>query len=527
MGEDKDKVAANDQAEDVQQSDQQQEEDNVNTEISWDSQCECTVRAEVDAEYLEERYQDELQTLKQEAQIPGFRPGKAPLGLVKRRFGQRMAEDLIATVLREAFDEAAEEYDLSVVNTVDAPDPEEIDWEAGDPLEFEFALEVLPEIDVEPAQYTDVEVEVPRQEVTEERVEEELENFAQQMASWEEVEDGTIDMEDYISAHVHVADDPDAEWSQELEFVPEDRQIGPFNVDGIKGALTGAHPGDKIVVEGDLPEDEFPEGDSPLGELDEEPVTLQIDIQSVYRREVPEIDQELAEQIGMESVDELRDHLRERIEQEIENQNERMTREILLEALQERFDLQMPPSLVGDATQDMLRQMMIRAMREGNSRQEAEQMARSNAQMSRARAERNLKINYILRQIAENERIYALDGEVQEQIKALASRQDWSVERTERYLEENDMMSDLRWDLREEKVIDFLKDNATIKPVSPEEYQEKLQSEQETLQEEIDERDQEMDRTEQETAETEDEESDDTADEEGTSAETEEESEQK
>ena len=449
----------------------EQNEEGIRTDLIRDSECECTIRAQVEADYLEDRYEEQLDRLQEEAQVPGFRRGNAPRGLLSRRYGERVKADLLDQVIREAYQSALAENELSVVNTVDSPEPEELDWDVGDFLEFEFKCEILPSIELGEEHYKGLEVEVPEQEVTDEMLEEEMERFAQQMASWEEVEDGGIDVEDYIVADVHLRGESEPEWSDEIEFVPEEEQIGPFLAAGIKGAILGASAGDSIELEAELPEEEFPEEHDVLEEFVGEPVTLEIDIKEVYRREVPDIDDELAEQFNMENVEELRSFVRERLERNLEDRQEDITRQVLLDALLNKVDMEMPDSLVEQATQDEMRRLMMHALRAGRPREEAEQLARSNAHRSREIAVRNLKTSYLLRQVADAERIYVLDDEVQEQVRALAQRQGWSVERAQRYLEEEDMMSSLRWDLREAKTIEFLEENADITYVPADEFE--------------------------------------------------------
>lgn len=455
---------------------EQETEQEVRTEITWEGDCECTIHVEVEAEHLADLYEEEMERLEGEARVPGFRAGKAPRGLLERRYRERVEEEIRATVVRDTYQDAVKDHDLSVVETTEAPDPEEMDWEVGEPLEFEFRCEVLPQIEVEQEQYKGLEVEVPEQELTNEMLEQEMERFAQQMASWEEIEEGGIDTEDYIVADVHVRGEDEPEWSQELEFVPSEEQIGPFIAEGIKGAIMGAQPGDTVELEAELPEEEFPDDDETLEEFVGEPVTIEIEIKEAYRQEVPEIDDNLARTFNMESVEELRSMLRDRMERQLSDQQADVTRQILVDALLNKVDMELPDSLVQRATQDEMRRLMMRALRAGRPREEAEQIARSNAHRSREMAVRNLKSSYLLREIADRERIYVLDDEVQEQVRALADRQDWSVERARRYLEKKEMMSSLRWDMREAKTMEFLEDNANITYIPASEFRRSSQA---------------------------------------------------
>jgi FKBP-type peptidyl-prolyl cis-trans isomerase (trigger factor) len=106
-------------------------------------------------------------------------------------------------------------------------------------------------------------------------------------------------------------------------------------------------------------------------------------------------------------------------------------------------------------------------------RQEAERLAAEHAAQSRANVERSLRATYLLRKIAEKERIIVTETEVDSQIRAFASRQGWREERARSYMEERGMLRALRDDIRESKTEDFLVQHAHIKEIPPEEFAKK------------------------------------------------------
>ena len=136
----------------------------------------------------------------------------------------------------------------------------------------------------------------------------------------------------------------------------------------------------------------------------------------------------------------------------------------------------MPASLVERAAEDEQRKLMVRAMRLGSSRDDAEKLAEERAARSREVAVRRLKGAYLMRKIADKERIYVLDSEVQEQVRALASRQGWTERRTERFLEENDLMGSLREEMREERTLKFLIENAQLVEIPREEFLKRMET---------------------------------------------------
>ncbi|MFP4026401.1 MAG: trigger factor [Candidatus Brocadiia bacterium] len=453
-----------------QQDENDVEESGIHTEIERHGSCECSIRIEIDADYLEDRFNEDLDNLQQQAQLPGFRQGKAPRGLVLKRYNERLRNDVVSTVAGEAYQDAVQQNELSVVEEKEAPDFESLEWDVGQPLEVEFQCEILPEVEIKEEDYKGLELEIPELEVTDEMFEQELERFAGQLAGWDEVEEGSVDQDDYVESNVTISTDK-VTWSEEIPFQPGEERIGPFEAEGIKGAIIGASPGDSIELEVTLADDaDLSAQNKPLEALADTPVKTEIEIQSVYRQETPEIDDDLAQQLGMEDVEELRSMVRDRLDRRLEQQRNQIRRNIITDTILENIDVEMPDSLIQSATEDETRRMMTEALRAGRSRQEAEQMAHENAEVSRARAVRNLKVEFILRKIAENERVYVLDSEVQEQVRAVARRQNWTERKARGYLEENNLMRSMRWNLREEKTVEALLDEAEINYVPPEEF---------------------------------------------------------
>jgi len=444
-------------------------EPGIRTAVTREGSCECVIRVQADAEHLKQRYQERLAAFQREAQVPGFRVGRAPLPLLERRFGKKIKQEVIATVASEGYDEAVEQNDLKVVSDLESPDPEELQWEVGEPLELEFRCEVMPAVELQDSQYKGLTVRVPRVEVTEEMLQQELERFVRQLASWEPVKTAGIDRDDYVEAEVCVATEGDQQspWRQKLGFYPRDEQLGPFAAKGIKAALMDAKAGDTIQVDAELPEqDEL--RDSALEQLAGEPLKLNVAIQAVYRQRVPELDDELARKLGLESTEQIRSIVRERLEQRLERFKRDSRRAAVVEALLNNVPVEMPPTLVARATAEHQRRLMIRGLRAGLSREQVEEMARKNLQRSAEEAVRTLKAGFLLQQIADRERIYVTDAEVREQMEALAASQGWPERRARRFLEDAELAQSLRREMREERTIEFLLQSARVEEVNPE-----------------------------------------------------------
>ncbi|MFO7958500.1 MAG: trigger factor [Candidatus Brocadiia bacterium] len=444
-------------------------EEGVQVTVERQSPCACVIRVEADADYLRERYQDELSSLQEEVKLPGFRRGKAPIGLVERRMGGSLRDDLVASVLGDAYDDAVSEHDLNVVAEPEMPDLEEVDWEPGQPLEFEFRCEVMPEVELEEDQYKDLEIELPRMEADDELIEGEMQRFASRFATWEEVTEAGIDWDDYVEAEVSLVDD---DWSETIGFYPRAEEVGPFGVEGVKGALIGAKAGDEVELDAVVDADEVVEYDG-LEPMAGQNVRLKLKIDSVMRHNVPELDDELAQKIGLESVEEVRDMVVDRLEDALNEQREELEEEMLRRKLVEAVEVPLPDSLVQRASERQQGRQFVRLLRSGVPRDEAERRAAEEADRTREAVEFSLRSSFLLRKIAEKERILVTESEVDSQVRAFAGRQGWREEKAREYLEERGMLRTMRNDMRESKTLEFLKENAEIKEMAPEEFSEK------------------------------------------------------
>jgi FKBP-type peptidyl-prolyl cis-trans isomerase (trigger factor) len=141
--------------------------------------------------------------------------------------------------------------------------------------------------------------------------------------------------------------------------------------------------------------------------------------------------------------------------------------------LLDNVELEMPESLVERADQRQQARMLVRLLRSGVPRDEAEQRVAQTAQGSRQVVTGSLKADFILRQIAEQETILVTESEVDSQIRAFAGRQGWRENRARDYLEEQGMLRTLRDDMRESKTLDFLIENAEVQEIPVEQFQEK------------------------------------------------------
>ncbi len=426
--------------------------------------CECLIRVEADAAYLERRYQEELSSLQEGLALPGFRRGRAPTGLVERRMGDSLKRDVLASVVGEAYDDAVEEHGLRVVAQTESPDLDALDWEPGQPLQVEFRCQVMPRIELDESQYKGLSIEVPALEPTEDLLRAETDRFARQFATWEDVTTEGIDWDDYVEADVEA---PDTGWSDSVGFYPRAEAVGPFTVEGLKASLVGASAGDELELAAEAAEAGAEAGAAgpTTGKT-----TLRVKIRRVMRTRIPELDDDLAKKLGLSSVDEIREMIRERLDGAIRTRKAEITRQMLRRRLRENVRFELPSTLVDRASEEQQARMLVRLLRSGVPRDEAEKRAEESSELTRQAVERALRANLILREVAEREKIVVTEAEVDVQIRTFASRQGLREARAKAYLEERGIVRSLRDDLREEKTLESLLEASEVTEIPAEEF---------------------------------------------------------
>ncbi len=457
-------------SEEVASEEEAAEKEEQNYKVEYESPCCVVITVEADAESLKKEYEEQFKTYQQNAQLPGFRPGKAPRIMVERKFGDSIKEQILYMTVMELFNDAVEKEDITVVNELETPDFENFGWEPGEPATVEFKCEIIPSIDVDEELYKGIKIQAPVDDVPDDMFESALEQFAQQYSDWEKLgDDAVIDQNDSVVAQIKlISPEIEKEFGlDELSFIPGTDELGPFLAEGLNGAVVGAKKGDTIEIEASVKDEIDDEFDDPaLEELAEaEKVVLELDIQDVYRYKTPEIDEEFAENMGLDNLEELHDIVRNQVQQDMDSQRHNFMRGELIKKLGELIDFELPDSIVENAAEDLRRRESLRLWREEGKELEEAQNEVADDPSYKENAIQSLRAEFVINKIAEKERIFASETDLNEQIRAFAASRGIDEHKARRTLEKRDLLDTWRRDLKREKVIQMLLENADVEEV--------------------------------------------------------------
>jgi trigger factor len=406
------------------------------------------VKIEAPVEEVNKTFARVLKEYKKHARIPGFRAGKVPETVVKRRFEEQIKKDVVEALLPERFQAAIKDAGLVPVSQ---PQLTSLTLEEGKPLDGTAVFEVVPAFAIEG--YADVHVPKPTVEATEEEFQQELKQLRESRATVEPVDedrplvDGDWAQISY-SGQVQMEENaPPLEGQDALVEIGGAETLAAFTE-----ALRGAKVGQELQVETVYPA-EYTENN-----LAGKTVAYTIEVKAIKKRILPELNDEFATELGdYENLAALEARIREHLQASKQRQSEQEVREALFAALNERFPFPVPESLVQQQVDARLDRGLRALAQQGMN---ADMMRKLDFTRLRA-AQRDsavseVKTSLLLDKIADAEQLSVTDEEVDHEIYMAALQQREPVETLRARLTEDGSLARIREQLRREKTASLL-----------------------------------------------------------------------
>ena len=369
--------------------------------------------------------------------LPGFRPGKAPPGVVRKRYAEAIRQQAVEALVREAYEEAVEREQLKLIG---APHVHDLKFEEGQPLTFELHLEVRPEVAL--ARTQGFRVERAERPVTQDQITEQIDRMREQRATWTPVE-GRPGPGDMATVMLSTADDSGAlAEGKEYRLVMGGGQAIP----GIEELIMEAEPGQTIERVVKWPED-FPDeaqrGKSKM---------VRVELRDVKHRALPALDDAFAREVGdFDSKDALLAAVREDLTQSAARETEAEVRRRLLDDIGGANPFDLPPTWV---------QRLVDAYAEAYQIPEADR-PRFNTEF-RPVAESQVRRELIIDTIAEREKLSASEAEVDDRVSEVAAKRGASVSEVYSSLQKANRLREIERSITEDKVFKWLLERNTV-----------------------------------------------------------------
>ena len=405
-------------------------------------------RIEVEVDYQEVRpYLDKaIRKYQKKISLDGFRKGKVPLSIIKKRFGDAIQAEISEELIQIFFKKAVEKEDLAIV----APGSvEDVTFEENLPFRFVVEVEVEPEITV--SSYKGFKVEKPYRKVTQDDVKQTIHTLREQKAESKPV-DGEAREGHIIEGDIQAVDASGVpiigrKWENRV-FEMGVPPLGDILQDQLMGVVAGEERRFKIPRT---------EKDSDGKEQMRED-HYSISVHAIKEKILPELDDEFAKSMGeFDTLLALEENVRQRLEAQQEDQAEKILKNRIADEIIKRNDFELPPIMVENG--------LNRLWEDYKKRPESKMDEKHFRDENRPAIVWNLKWHLIWRKIAELEEIAVTDSEVNDEIEKMATAPSQDEKKIRAWFRDQERRKRLKENLLEDKLMDFLKENVKIKEV--------------------------------------------------------------
>lgn len=429
----------------------------IQVEIQNVGPCKRHVRVKVPRSDIEHFSTEAVEEVVQNAAVPGFRPGRVPAALAKRRFKDEISDSVRQRVLMSSLEQLAEENSLDPINEPDF-DVESLRIPEEGDFEYEFDVEVRPEFEL--PSYGGLKIKRHQREVTDEDVSAYLNKFISQYGTLA-VHDGPAEAGDFVTADIAFTRDgePFRNLSQvELQLKPTVR-FRDAEITGFDKLMAGSTPGTvktaQIVISNEAEQIE----------MRGEKLTATITVTGVKRQQLPELNSAFFERVGYGDEQELRDEIQGMLQRQITYDQRQACRRQVLEKITESATWDLPESLVNKQTENALRREILEMQQAGFTSQQI--LARENElrQQSVTSTRQALKEHFVLDRIATQEKIEVTPIDIESEINMMAIQRGESPRRVRARLQKSGVIENLEAQIRERKAVDFILKSAQFEDV--------------------------------------------------------------
>jgi trigger factor len=376
-----------------------------------------------------------------QVKLPGFRKGRVPEGVVRKRFAPAIRQWVIEEVIREGWEQARETEGLHPISD---PQVRNVKYDDGEPVEFELLVEVRPELTLDRVGgFTVARVVAP---VTNEAVAEQLEQLRESKAAWIPVDGTKPAPGNMVRVQVASLDEGEAAEPQDYSIVIGQGQAVP----ALEERIMELEPGQTAETDIVFPDDHSDPAKRGTSRR------VRVTVLDVKRQELPPLDDGFAKEIGdFENLDALHAAVRGDLEKGAEREADAAVREKLLEQVVEANGIEAPPSLVQRTLHAYLHAYNVPEARQEQFHTEFRPIAVS-----------QVKRELVLGTLAEREKLFATEAELDERVARIAKSRNAPIGEIYASLQKAKRLPEIERSITEDKVFDYLIRQSTVEEKS-------------------------------------------------------------
>lgn len=419
-----------------------------------EANCKRELELEIPAENVQKAAEKVARDLARVARVPGFRPGKAPVTLIRRRFADDIQGEVVQSLVPEYLEKALDEKKLIPVTR---PAVDKVEFKEGEPLRFRAVFEVLPEFEL--GDYKNLEVNVDAIEIGDAQVAKTLDEMRERAATFVPVEGRAAKNGDYVLmklAGTPVGGGDPVQADNILCHLGAEETLESFTEN-----LRGAQPGETKKFQSKYPDD------YPDPKLAGKTYDYSVEVQGIKEKKLPELNDEFAkdaagEKGGFTTLAEMRKTILENLEAAKGQRQQAQAREKILELLVKRHDFPVPEALVESQMDTRLERVVRSLAAQGVDPRAVNVDWVSLRRRQHDPAVDDVKAELLLDRIATAENIEATDEDVEKEIATLAEHSGESATALRARLTKQGALDRMKSKLRSDKTIEWLYRTARI-----------------------------------------------------------------
>jgi len=440
-------------------------------DIEYKGDCAYEVKVSIGAVNEKKQAAELFKELQAEAELPGFRKGRAPRKLLEKKFGKAVRSDATEKLLSAAFKKLIKDKDLKPIRFPDVDGLEKtLERGADDPITCTFKFEVAPRCELGP--YRGIEVEKPVLRVEDADIEKALVDLRNRFALFENLEGGSAEVGDQVIIDFKGMIDGEAFPGSSADNYPYILGSKRFFPE-FEAALIGAKAGAEVACEVDFP------SDYSNANLAGKTADFRITVKEIKRKQLPDLDDNFAKQAGAESAAALREKVAQDLRNNAADQSNRIAEHNALVKIVEASTFDLPKSLVKASADEYFEEETRRLTALRVSQSEINARAEELRKAAEEAALREIKAYVAVNEIGQAEGIEVTEDDFEKEAEAIMSRTGITADVISRYLRQEDKRDEYEDRIFRKKALAVVMDNAKI--VEKEVPREELEKEDDTV----------------------------------------------
>lgn len=405
----------------------------------------------VPKEDIDGRMNERLVEVGGSVSVPGFRPGKVPMPVLKQRYGQAVRGEILEQTIQDTIQRALEEKDIRPAME---PKIDLVTFEEGVDLEYKLTVEVIPEID--PIDFGSIELERLTADIPDDDVEQSINRLAEQQKTFAAEDGRAAENGDQVVMNFVGRIDGEAFDGGSADGMELELGSGRF-IPGFEDQLVGAKAGDKKEVNVTFPDDYQAEN------LKSKAAVFDVEVTEVRTPAAVEINEEFATSMGAENLDALKTMVREQIGGEYTQVSRGRLKRELLDQLSDQADFEVPPTMLQEEFDNIWKQL---EEAKENDRLDEDDKGKSDDELRERYEEiaaRRIRLGLLLSEIGRANNLTVSQDDLNRAMAEQAQRFPGQEAMVMQYYQENPQaMQELQAPIFEEKIIDYILELAKV-----------------------------------------------------------------